>query len=132
MSSRVVLVDDLDPESTQDVQTVTFLVGSHPGVEFEIDLSSENRESLQTRLQPFIDAARKTKKPSPTGKRAAAGARGSARGSAQRSEIAAIRAWANAQGHAVGDRGRIPTHVKDAYHASLASPNGSATHTAAS
>ena len=128
MSSRVVLVDDLDPESTQDVQTMTFSVGSHPGVEFEIDLSSENRESLQTRLQPFIDAARKTKKPSPTGKRAAAGARGSA----QRSEIAAIRAWANTQGHAVGDRGRIPTHVKDAYHQSLASPNGSATHTAAS
>ena len=36
---------------------------------------------------------------------------------ADREQTAAIRQWARNNGHQIGDKGRIPTHIVEAYHA---------------
>jgi len=109
MAIKTVLVDDFDgsplpPSST----STTFALN---GVQYEIDLGPENLERLKEALAPFIKAARKVG--SARGRAASAGAGRRA----TRGDLAAIRAWAAANGHKVGDRGRIPAEIVAAYEA---------------
>ena len=99
----VQIVDDLDGSPIDgNGRTVKFGL---EGKSYEIDLSDSNAEKLRAALAPFVKAGR-----------TASGARG--RASSPRnssSDLAAIRAWANANGFTVGDRGRIPEAVRAAY-----------------
>jgi len=58
MAQRVetVMVDDLDGTEGDSVLTVTFTLD---GVDYEIDLSADNRHSLMAAMEPFIGAARR-------------------------------------------------------------------------
>jgi hypothetical protein len=122
----VVLVDDLDGKVIDGGKgrSVGF---AFDGQSYELDLSTANVDRLKAALKPFISAARKSGKsdapvasrakkskaaPAPK-KRATASSRPAS--SAAKSDVQAIRAWANANGHTVGDRGRISTTVRDAY-----------------
>ena len=98
----VVVTDDLD--GTPDAETVAFSV---EGQSYEIDLSQKNLARLQKSLQPFVDAGRRT-----TVRKAARSGR-----SAVRVDRAAVRAWANAQGLQVSERGRISAEVMSKYEA---------------
>lgn len=96
------LIDDLDGSEITDAgKTIQFGL---EGKIYEIDLSEANAAKLRSALAPFIKAGRP-----------AAGSR--ARGTSRKpsDDLAAIRAWANANGYTVGDRGRIPADARAAY-----------------
>jgi hypothetical protein len=103
----VQLVDDLDGTSSQDVSTVLFGLD---GVSYEIDLSDANAERLRESLAEFVDSARRTggrikrgTRPAQSGKATSAG------------EAGQIREWALENGYELAGRGRIPSHVVEAY-----------------
>ncbi|PPH34142.1 histone-like nucleoid-structuring protein Lsr2 [Rathayibacter rathayi] len=110
MAQRVTLVDDIDGTTLDGHgSTVTFRVD---GVDYEIDLSSGNRERFSGALEPFVEAARKVRV---QGGRQVA--KTSVRAASDPSRLAAIRAWAKENGYEVSDRGRIARTVVDAYEA---------------
>ena len=108
-------VDDLDG-STEDVQRVGFGLN---GRNYVIDLNPEHAQQLEDALAPFIAKA------TSAGSASSSAPRRAARSSSE--DLSAIRSWAqendveyrNARGEmtTVGDRGRIPQEVKDAYYA---------------
>lgn len=99
------LVDDLDGTviGSADGGTITFALD---GASYEIDLSRANQQALRDALAPFIAKARST------GRRAGTAAR---KRTAGNSDTAAVREWAQRNGYTVGDRGRIPAEIREAY-----------------
>lgn len=103
----VQLVDDLDGTSSQDVSTVLFGLD---GVSYEIDLSDTNAERLRESLSEYVESARRT------GGRVKRGTRPAQAGkSANAGEAGQIREWALESGFELAGRGRIPSHVVEAY-----------------
>lgn len=111
MAHKIVLVDDLDGSELGDnaVTTRFSLNGAH----YEIDLGDANRQKLADALAPFIAAGRRAS----AGAASARSAAPKKRGGSGKSNTSAIREWANANGHTVGDRGRIPATIIEAYEA---------------
>lgn len=97
----VTLVDDMDEESVAD-ETVEFGLD---GQGYEMDLSSANAERFREQMKPWMTKARKVGRATPR----------RARGSKER--YAAVRQWARARGHKIGDRGRVPASLIAAYDA---------------
>jgi len=96
----VELVDDLDGGTADE--TVAFALD---GVDFLIDLSTENAERLRDSLAEFVGHARRT------GGRKAKASAVTARKStsaADKADNQAIREWARSQGESIAERGRIP------------------------
>lgn len=107
-----VFTDDLDgTELPAGTRTTRF---SLDGIDYEIDLSADNRRALSQALEPFIAAGRRAG--TSAGRSSAPRAKSSGkRGDAER--LAAIRSWAQSNGYQVGDRGRIKAEIVDAYDA---------------
>ena len=101
----VQLIDDLDGVEAQE--TVSF---SLDGTRYEIDLSEDNASRLRDSLAVYIANARRSTRYGATGN-------GRRTHRADREQTAAIREWARNNGHPIGDKGRIPSSVLDAYHA---------------
>lgn len=105
----VQLIDDLD-EGTAD-ETVAFGID---GAAYEIDLSEKNAAKLRDSLAPYVANARRAgrtlRAPGP-----ASSATKRARG--DREQTHAVREWARQNGHTIGDKGRIPARILDAYNA---------------
>jgi hypothetical protein len=95
-------------------QTVAFGLD---GQSYEIDLDAEHAGELRSTLRRYIDAARRIgeQPAAPATTRRVRPRRSVA--TTHRSDAAAIRAWARAQGHPVSDRGRIPAAVLQVYQA---------------
>lgn len=108
---NVVLVDDLDGRVIEDGRgrTIGF---SFDGQSYELDLAQDNIEKFRDALRPFTAAARKS---SGTGRARSGGATSRSRTSGGSGDLQAIRAWAAANGHKVGDRGRIAAPIREAY-----------------
>ena len=109
MARRIVhqLVDDIDGTvlGIGEGETVHFSLNN---TAYEIDLRTENADALRGALEPYIAGARRAS--------ASSGRNGAPRKrSAASPETAAIREWANANGHQVSERGRIPAAVVEAY-----------------
>ena len=110
-----ILTDDIDgTELPAGSRSTRFALD---GIEYEIDLSAENARALADALAPYISAGRRV-----GGSRAASSGSGSGSrrtrssgGDAER--LSAIRAWAQGNGYAVGDRGRIKAEIVEAYEA---------------
>ena len=132
MAKRVIhrLIDDLDGLPADE--TVIFgLDGAH----YEIDLSAGNAEQLRRAVAPFVAVATKVGR-APIGAsrgRAAAGTAGVTgaanprRTTRDRERLADIRTWAQANGHQIKDRGRIPADVISAYERAQQAPPEPAT-----
>lgn len=103
----VQLVDDLDGTNSQDVTTILFGLD---GVSYEIDLSETNAERLRDGLQEFLDSARRTGGRIKRGVRPAQSDK-----STSASEAGQVREWALENGFELAGRGRIPSHVVEAY-----------------
>lgn len=103
--TQILLIDDIDGASADE--TVTFALD---GVSYEIDLASAHAAELRDSLAAWIGSARRVSG------RKVAGARSGAT-SRRSSDAAAVREWANANGHHVSDRGRIPAEIREAYDA---------------
>lgn len=103
----VTYVSDLSGKEivNNDAPTLSFGWG---GDEYNIDLTSDEAEKFYKVLSPYLDAATKVSKAK----------RGTAKKSVQSGPTAAdIRAWAQQNGHAVPERGRIPAEVREAFDA---------------
>jgi hypothetical protein len=114
----VQLVDDLDGTTSSDVSTVLF---SLDGVTYEIDLTESNAERLRGSLSEFVDSGRRV------GGRIKRGAKASQNGSAPANDAGLVRTWANENGYGLSGRGRIPSHVVEAYRTAKAEAEQKAT-----
>jgi hypothetical protein len=106
----VSLVDDIDGSEAEG--TVTFGID---GVDYEIDLSEENATELRDALARFVEYARRTGGRKRSGRQSGA-ANGAPPAKATREQNQAIRTWARDNGYDLADRGRIPSHIVQAYH----------------
>lgn len=115
--TTVTLVDDLDGSEAEE--TLTFGLD---GVEYEVDLSSDNATALRDILAEYVAHARRQgraarsrgRSPSPTPR--AAAPKSTSSPSVDREQNKAIRDWARQHGYTVSERGRIPSEVSEAYH----------------
>ena len=103
---EVVLTCDLDAVSTPAMETVSF---SYAGQAYEFELCAAHLKEFDEVMQRFTGVAR------PAGRTGGVRARAGRPRAATSAELAAVRAWAQANGHPVKDRGRIPTEVRRAY-----------------
>ena len=116
MASIVTVVDDLDGSQDSTTQTRTFEFG---GSQYEIDLSDVNAKALADAqsafaeavkgLRVFLNAGRVTRRKASTYVP-----------SRSKEENDAIRNWANSNGFAVSDKGRIPDDAVAAFDAAHA------------
>lgn len=113
MARRIVhqLVDDIDGSVLEvgEGETVHFSLN---GTAYEIDLNAAHVDELRQAFEPYISAGRRAGSSS-SGTRASS----SRKRPARNPEVAAIRAWAKENGHALSERGRIPAPILDAYNA---------------
>lgn len=101
------LIDDLDQGAADE--TVSFAIdGSH----YEIDLSAKNAAKLRDALANYVAHARRASR-GPRG--AASGSRRGRPARGDREQTHAIREWARKNGHKIGEKGRIPGHILEAY-----------------
>lgn len=121
MAQKVVvsLVSDLSGlEHTEDAPVDTVGFGLD-GVGYELELTETEQARLRELLAPYIAAARRLGR-SPVTKarrrRRATGASASTAPRSDREQARAMRQWARRHGLAVSERGRVPGHVRDAYH----------------
>jgi hypothetical protein len=107
----VQLIDDLDQGTA--AETVAFGLD---GSQYEIDLSTKNAAKLRDALSSYVANARRASR---GGSRSysAAGRRGGRPTRTDREQTQAIREWARKNGHKVGEKGRIPATVLEAYNA---------------
>lgn len=106
----VELVDDLDDGPADE--TVSFGIdGNH----YDIDLSESNAAALRDVLANYVAHARRGSRSS---SRTVASGRRSTRGTrTDREQTQAMREWARTNGFKVGEKGRIPAHIIEAYNA---------------
>ncbi|MGH8960988.1 MAG: histone-like nucleoid-structuring protein Lsr2 [Jatrophihabitantaceae bacterium] len=103
------LEDDID--GGKATETVKFALD---GTNYEIDLSAKNAGKLRDALAVYVGHGRRSAR---VGVRAGA-ARSTGRGvRTDREQTQAIRAWARKNGHKIGDKGRIPATILEAYEA---------------
>jgi len=100
----VQLIDDID--SSEAAETIVFGID---GVTYEIDLNADHAAALRDALAVYVAHARRSASRSGSSRRPSSGR-------VDREQIAAIREWARANGHTIGSKGRIPSHIVEAYH----------------
>jgi hypothetical protein len=108
MAQRVVLLDDFTGE--EGAESIAY---SLDGVSYEIDLSEDNAAQFRGFFAKYTDVSRCV------AGRASNTSRSYTPSSNVNPEIAKIRVWAGSNGYDVGDRGRIPAHVTEAYEAAM-------------
>lgn len=108
----VQLIDDLDQGTA--AETVAFAID---GSQYEIDLSAKNAAKLRDALAVYVANARRASRVG-AGRAVSAGARRNGRPTrSDREQTHAVREWARKNGHRVGEKGRIPATVLEAYNA---------------
>lgn len=113
---QVILVDDLD--GGQADESVKFGLD---GFAYEIDLSHEHAGALREKLSEYVAVARRIGRYTTSTKSSAPTAAPRSRTPIDREQNKAIREWAAREGKKVSDRGRIPQHIIDEYHAGAGS-----------
>ena len=106
----IVLEDDLTGTILEPGRGETVSFGLD-GQQYEMDLSGDNARQFREVLKKYVDAGRKQSTARPVAARS--GTQSSRRAAPAHST--AIREWAESQGYQVGDRGRLPQAVIDAY-----------------
>lgn len=98
--TRIVLIDDINGELGDE--TIKFGLD---GIDYEIDLSTENANKLREALDPWVQAGRRVggRRIAGTDKRPA-------------SDAAKIRDWAKEQNIEVSEKGRISAKIRSAYY----------------
>lgn len=104
---QVLLVDDLDGGEADE--TVSFALD---GVNYEIDLSETNAESMRESLAEWVSNARRV-----SGRASRTRGGRSRQAAASKIDLSAVRAWARDNGYQVSDRGRVSADILAAYDA---------------
>jgi hypothetical protein len=103
----VQLIDDIDQGVAEE--TVSFGLD---GTNYEIDLSAKNAAKLRDSLATYVANARRSSR---SGGRPSGGSRRGRGARGDREQTQAIREWARKNGHKVGEKGRIPAQILEAY-----------------
>jgi hypothetical protein len=104
----VQLIDDIDQGTAEE--TVSFALD---GSSYEIDLSAKNAAQLRDSLANYVAHARRASRGA--GRPASGPARRGRPARGDREQTHAIREWARKNGHKIGEKGRIPAHILEAY-----------------
>lgn len=115
MVTRIVeeVYDDLDGTLiTGDGEQLRFTVD---GATYELDVNVENAAAFRAAVAPYIEAARRVRHDPP--RALPAGAHRQKRRSRGDDKGRAVREWARANGHTVGDFGKLPAELVAAYDA---------------
>ncbi len=116
MAQRTIvqLVSDLsgDEMPAGEGRTVEFSVD---GSSYTIDLTDKEAAGFDKALAMYIEHATKTS--AGAGGRKRSGSSSGSGSGRSKDELSNIRAWAQANGHQVSERGRIKKDILDAYHA---------------
>lgn len=106
MAQKIVTVytDDLTGQESEEVRTHRF---SLDGVNYEIDLVSENYDKLFEALAPFISGGRKTGRTKDASR--------SRRLEAHGPSAEQLRVWARENNYEINSRGRVPASIREAY-----------------
>lgn len=107
MAQRVQIILEDDIDGGEATQTVTFGLD---GYSYEIDLNDTNADKIRGALAPFVEKGRRLAGGKSSRKVTAASVSKQDGPSAKE-----IREWAQANGHEVPERGRIPEQVREAY-----------------
>lgn len=99
-------IDDIDGKELSEAVTIRFGVD---GKDYEFDTSPTHAEQFHASLAKYIEASRRAG--------VARGSRNLAQGRRPTEQNQAIRHWAQANGYEVGDRGRIPVGIVEAFEA---------------
>ena len=113
-TTRVVLTCDLHGDDTDAVTTLTLSDGS---ARYELDVCQPHLDELtssarRVRSRGRARTAKSTRRPAAKSTRKRTVRGGRRRGAV---DTAAVREWARANGYTVGDRGRIPAPVLEAF-----------------
>ncbi len=113
-ATRVVLTCDLHGDETDAVTTLVLADGTS---RYELDVCQNHLDELtgparRVRQRRTTRAARATSSKRRPTKRAARPAKKRSRRSV---DTAAVREWARSNGYSIGERGRIPASIVDAY-----------------
>ena len=119
MARQIVVehVDDIDGTSIDDGkgETIAFSVD---GIDYEIDLSAKNATQFHKKLDYYIEhATRVGGRKNRTAGTLHSGGSPTKPARRDRDHVRAVREWAREQGYEVGDRGRVPTDIVEAYDA---------------
>lgn len=102
--TSIFLVDDLDGSEAEE--TVEFGLD---GANYQIDLNPKNAGKLREVLRRYVGAARELNGRRPSARPKAKAIR------VDKEQNHVIREWARKRGHTLSDRGRIPTHIVEAF-----------------
>ena len=97
----IVLEDDIDGGNA--TETVSF---SLDGRHYTIDLNEANAKRMRESFRPWLTAARRAGKPA-LGNRPVSDAR--------REKVSKMRQWGRDNGWDIGNRGRVPRDLEEAY-----------------
>ncbi len=107
------LVDDIDGGEADETVRFTF-----DGIAYEIDLSGKNAAQFRKLMDPYQAAGTRVGRVGPGAQVIPTRpTRSSVAPNPNREQNALIREWAQKAGHRLAERGRIPQHVVDEYHA---------------
>ncbi|MGN7228014.1 histone-like nucleoid-structuring protein Lsr2 [Dietzia maris] len=98
-------IDDIDGTDLGNEANTLFF--AFEGKEYSIDLSDENADTFRELTAPYIEAGQRVTAKSKIARKATT--------KTASGDTKAIREWAQANGHDVSDRGRIPASVMEAY-----------------
>ena len=111
MATISTIADDFD--GSTPAETVYFSVA---GKDYAIDLNEEHAAELADALAKVDELMKNyTDKARPMGKSSTGTARRSSKSSKPSQDNKAVRAWAQENGYEIGDRGRIPEEIQEAY-----------------
>jgi hypothetical protein len=109
--------DDID--GSEATETISF---AFRGIQYEIDLGEKNSAAFDKALSKFVNNARPAgveSEPRPKARRSS-GTRQPKKSAVKAAATAgSVREWAQANGYAVGNRGRIPAAAREAYEAAV-------------
>ena len=114
---EVMLVCDLHDDEVEGVDTVAFGLD---GSSYEIDVCDKHSVALRDAFAPYVGAGRRAGKPAAPARRGRASTPATstpATSSAAKERTQDIREWARSNGHAISERGRLPSAVLAAYDA---------------
>lgn len=103
---EVLLACDMGPDEHKPGDDVETIVFSWDGTPLTMELCGDHLEKFEKRLKPFLDQARRAEPPRRV-RRASAGGQ----------DVTHIREWAREHGYTVGEKGRLPAEVMEAYEA---------------
>jgi hypothetical protein len=112
------LTDDLDGGEAET--TVSF---AFDGMAYDIDLSGENAAKFREVMGPYLAAGTRKGRAHVALQGAAAHTRAEPGARTDRQTLVQIRDWAKRNGYQLAVRGRIPTHVTNAYYENRPNPN---------